>query len=83
MSSLIKTIDSINPLRILHGEERDEMILSLATLVRSLMLVCYIITGPLLKQFHVKIIRPLWSYYDSRNNFNFINKDGKSRIFLF
>ena len=58
MSSLIKTIDSINPLRILHGEEGDEMTLSLATLVLSLMLVCYIIIGPLLKQFHIKIIRP-------------------------
>ena len=58
MKSLLKTIETINPLRILHGEEGDEMTLSLATLVLSIMLVCYIITGPLLKQFHVKFLRP-------------------------
>ena len=49
---------SINPLRILHGEEGEEMTLSLATLVLSIMLVCYIIAGPLLKQFRIKIFRP-------------------------
>ena len=48
----------INPLRILHGEEGEEMTLSLATLVLSIMLVCYIIVGPLLKQFRIKILRP-------------------------
>ena len=51
-------MNSINPLRILHGEEGEEMTLSLATLVLSIMLVCYIITGPLLKQFRIKILRP-------------------------
>ena len=45
-------------LRLLHGEEGDSMKLSLATLVLSIMLVFYIISGPLLKKFHVKIIRP-------------------------
>ena len=45
-------------LRLLHGEEGDSMNLSLATLVLSIMLVFYIISGPLLKKFHVKIIRP-------------------------
>ena len=54
MNSIVKKI----PLRFLHGEEGDEMTLSLATLVLSIMLVCYIIAGPLLKQFRVKIIRP-------------------------
>ena len=49
---------SIIPLRILHGEEGEEMTLSLATLVLSIMLVCYIIAGPLLKQFRIKIFRP-------------------------
>jgi len=58
MKSLFNSIDTINPLRSLHGEEGDEMTLSLATLVLSIMLVCYIISGPLLKQFRVKIIRP-------------------------
>ena len=45
-------------LRFLHEEEGDGMKLSLATLVLSLMLVLYIISGPLLKKFKVKIIRP-------------------------
>ena len=45
-------------LRFLHEEEGDGMNLSLATLVLSLMLVLYIISGPLLKKFKVKIIRP-------------------------
>ena len=58
MKSLLNSVDTINPLRSLHGEEGDEMTLSLATLVLSIMLVCYIISGPLLKQFRVKIIRP-------------------------
>ena len=44
--------------RFLHEEEGDGMKLSLATLVLSLMLVLYIISGPLLKKFQVKIIRP-------------------------
>ena len=44
--------------RFLHEAEGDEMKLSLATLVLSLMLVLYIISGPLLKKFQVKIIRP-------------------------
>ena len=51
-------MNAINPLRILHGEEGEEMTLSLATLVLSIMLVCYIIVGPLLKQFRIKILRP-------------------------
>ena len=51
-------MNSIYPLRILHGEEGEEMTLSLATLVLSIMLVCYIIVGPLLKQFRIKILRP-------------------------
>ena len=51
-------MNSIYPLRILHGEEEEEMTLSLATLVLSIMLVCYIIVGPLLKQFRIKILRP-------------------------
>ena len=58
MKSLFKTVETINPLRILRGEEGDEMTLSLATLVLSIMLVCYIITGPLLKQFQIKFLRP-------------------------
>ena len=51
-------MNSIYPLRILNGEEGEEMTLSLATLVLSIMLVCYIIVGPLLKQFRIKILRP-------------------------
>ena len=58
MESFLITINKINPLRFLHGEEGDEMTLSLATLVLSIMLVCYIIAGPLLKKFKVKILRP-------------------------
>ena len=58
MNSLINSIGKISPLRSLHGEEGDEMTLSLATLVLSIMLVCYIIAGPLLKQFRIKIFRP-------------------------
>ena len=49
---------TINLLRTLNGEEGEEMTLSLATLVLSIMLVCYIIIGPLLKQFRIKILRP-------------------------
>ena len=56
--SLLNIISKITPLRVLHGEEGDEMTLSLATLVLSIMLVCYIIAGPLLKQFRIKIFRP-------------------------
>ena len=44
--------------RFLHEEEGDGMKLSLATLVLSLMLVLYIISGPLLKKVNAKIIRP-------------------------
>ena len=58
MNSFILRINKINPLRFLHGEESDEMTLSLATLVLSIMLICYIIAGPLLKKFNVKILRP-------------------------
>ena len=58
MNSFINSIGKISPLRSLHGEEGDEMTLSLATLVLSIMLVCYIIAGPLLKQFRIKIFRP-------------------------
>ena len=45
-------------IRFLHEEEGDGMKLSLATLVLSLMLVLYIISGPLLKKVNAKIIRP-------------------------
>ena len=58
MNSLFNSIKSINFLRNLHGEEGDEMTLSLATLVLSIMLVCYIIAGPLLKQSGIKTFRP-------------------------
>ena len=50
--------DTVYNLRALHGEEGEEMKLSLATLVLSIMLVCYIIAGPLLKKYGVKILRP-------------------------
>ena len=55
MNSLLS---NISPLRYLHGEEGDEMTLSLETLVLSIMLVCYIIVGPLLKKSGIKIIKP-------------------------
>ena len=58
MNSFFKLIQSKKTLRSLHGEEGEEMTLSLATLVLSIMLVCYIITGPLLRKFRVKILRP-------------------------
>ena len=58
MKSLFKSIEEINLLRNLHGEEGEEMTLSLATLVLSIMLVCYIIAGPLLKKSGIKIFRP-------------------------
>ena len=58
MNSLFNSIGKISLLRSLDGEEGDEMTLSLATLVLSIMLVCYIIAGPLLKQFRIKIFRP-------------------------
>ena len=58
MESFLIRFHRINPLRFLHGEEGDEMTLSLATLVLSIMLVFYIISGPLLKKFRVKILRP-------------------------
>ena len=44
--------------RFLHEEEGDGMKLSLATLVLSIMLIIYIISGPMLKKLRVKIIRP-------------------------
>ena len=50
-------ISKFSPIRFLHEEEGDEMKLSLATLVLSIMLVLYIISGPLLRKFRVKIIR--------------------------
>ena len=50
--------DTVYNLRALHGEEGEEMKLSFATLVLSIMLVCYIIAGPLLKKYGVKILRP-------------------------
>ena len=51
-------LQKLNFLRKLHGEEGDEMTLSLATLVLSIMLVCYIIAGPVLRVFRVKFLRP-------------------------
>ena len=56
--SFIPKIFKSSFFRFLHEEEGDEMKLSLATLVLSIMLVIYIISGPLLKKFKVKIIRP-------------------------
>ena len=50
-------ISKFSPIRFLHEEEGDGMKLSLATLVLSIMLVLYIISGPLLRKFRVKIIR--------------------------
>ena len=50
-------ISKFLPIRFLHEEEGDGMKLSLATLVLSIMLVLYIISGPLLRKFRVKIIR--------------------------
>ena len=57
MNPFLNIIKRVPPLRILHGEEGDEMTLSLATLVLTIMLVCYIIIGPLLRQFQIKIFR--------------------------
>ena len=54
----MSSISKYHIFRFLHEEEGDGMKLSLATLVLSLMLVLYIISGPLLKKFQVKIIRP-------------------------
>ena len=56
--SFIHKIFKSSFFRFLHEEEGDEMKLSLATLVLSIMLVIYIISGPMLKKFRVKIIRP-------------------------
>ena len=56
--SFMTNLSKFQLIRFLHEEEGDGMKLSLATLVLSLMLVLYIISGPLLKKFNVKIIRP-------------------------
>ena len=39
-------------------ENENEIELSLETLVLSLLLICYIISGPLLRKFHIKMIKP-------------------------
>ena len=48
--------DKLN-IRLLN-EKESEIKLSLATLVLSLLLICYIISGPLLRKFHIKMIKP-------------------------
>ena len=48
--------DKLN-IRLLN-ENESEIKLSLATLVLSLLLICYIISGPLLRKFHIKMIKP-------------------------
>ena len=59
MTSLLNLLAKFTPLRKLHEkEDENEVNLSLETLVLSILLVCYIISGPLLKRFHIKIIRP-------------------------
>ena len=40
------------------SENESEIELSLETLVLSLLLICYIISGPLLRKFHIKMIKP-------------------------
>ena len=44
-------------IRVLN-ENESQIELSLATLVLSLLLICYIISGPLLRKFHIKMIKP-------------------------
>ena len=39
-------------------ENESQIELSLETLVLSLLLICYIISGPLLRKFHIKMIKP-------------------------
>ena len=48
--------DKLN-IRLLN-ENESEIKLSLATLVLSLLLICYTISGPLLRKFHIKMIKP-------------------------
>ena len=46
-------------IRVLNENENENQIeLSLETLVLSLLLICYIISGPLLRKFHIKMIKP-------------------------
>ena len=40
------------------NENESQIELSLETLVLSLLLICYIISGPLLRKFHIKMIKP-------------------------
>ena len=57
ISTIFKTFyDKLN-IRLLN-ENESEIKLSLATLVLSLLLICYIISGPLLRKFHIKMIKP-------------------------
>ena len=42
----------------LINEKEIQIELSLTTLVLSLLLICYIISGPLLRKFHIKMIKP-------------------------
>ena len=41
-----------------ENENENQIELSLETLVLSLLLICYIISGPLLRKFHIKMIKP-------------------------
>ena len=43
--------------RVLN-ENESQIELSLETLILSLLLICYIISGPLLRKFHIKMIKP-------------------------
>ena len=58
--SLLKTdLSKLIPLRFLHeGSEEEGVNLSLESLVLSLLLVCYIISGSFLKKLRIKIIKP-------------------------
>ena len=59
LSKLLSLFKKVNFLRILESKtEESDIGLSLQTLVLSLLLVVYIISGPLLKKYEIKIIRP-------------------------
>ena len=53
----MKLFNEIYNKRILN-ENESQIELSLETLVLSLLLICYIISGPLLRKFHIKMIKP-------------------------
>ena len=59
MSSLTTILSKINPIRLLgESEDENEVKLSLESLVLSLLIVCYIISGGLLRKLHIKILKP-------------------------